>query len=141
MMPLIKTALLQSSAQARKVRKEEVAREMLKRDQHGDKLQKGSHPPSTAAVDEGTAQDAVKEFQVLSTSAPRRLNDIAQEPPMMRKLPRGVTKNDVARLDVLSMAQRAMMEEERERAVKHYRELKARKLREGGGVKLDGMTG
>lgn len=147
MVPLIKTALRQSSAQARKVRREEVAQEMQKRGKQGNKARqprqetskKGSDLLPIPAADEESIdrREAAKEFHVISTSAPRRLNDIAQEPPIIKKLPRGASKNDAAPSGVLSTAQKAMMEEERDKAIRHYRELKARKLREGG-VKLDG---
>lgn len=147
-MPLIKTALRHSSAQTRRVRREEVAQETLKRGKQGDKARqpllespkKHSDPSPTAVADREIVnpENAGKEFQVALTSAPRRLNDIAQEPPVIKKLPRGVTKNDAAPSGVLSMAQKAMMEEERDKAIRHYRELKARKLRESDSVKLDG---
>ncbi|TRM62064.1 hypothetical protein BD626DRAFT_499673 [Schizophyllum amplum] len=41
--------------------------------------------------------DRAKEFQQSSTSAPRRLNDIAQAPPDFKKLPRGAAKNTSAK--------------------------------------------
>jgi len=144
MMPLIKAALRQTSAQARKVRREVAAQETLKRGKQAEKApessKKGSDPPPIDAVDEENTgrRHVTKEFQVASTSTPRRLNDIVQEPPMIKKLPRGAVKNDAAPSGVLSMAQKAMMEEERDKAVRHYRELKARKQRENGGVTLDG---
>lgn len=145
MMPFIKTALRQSTAQARKVRREESAQETLKRGKQGDKARhllpesskQGSDPPSMHAAG-GENIDRRKEFQVVSTSAPRRLNDIAQEPPIIKKHPRGAAKNDAVPSGVLSLAQKAMMEEERDKVIRHYRELKARKLREGSGMKLDG---
>lgn len=93
------------------------------------------------------------EFATISSSAPKRLNDIAQAPPEL-KAPRLKTKNiavntgsdsddmedlDTAakkragsrnsKLDVLSPAQRRMMELERERAVKRYRMLKEAKVK------------
>ncbi|KAG6375939.1 hypothetical protein JVT61DRAFT_2810 [Boletus reticuloceps] len=146
MTPLIRTALRQSSAQARRVRREAAAQETLKRGKQGDNARhpppasskKGSDPPPTAAAHEENIdrRSVTKEFQVVSTSAPRRLNDVAQEPPLIKKLPRGA-KHDAAPSGVLSMAQKVMMEEERDKAIRRYRELKAGKLRESGGVKLD----
>lgn len=148
MMPVIKTALRQSSAQVRRVRREEAAQDTLKRGKQVGKARrpllespkKGPDPPQTAAAGEDIVnlRNTGKEFQAVSTSAPRRLNDIAQEPPVIKKLPRGATKNDAAPSGVLSMAQKAMMEEERDKAIRHYRELKVRRLRESGGVRLDG---
>jgi acyl-homoserine lactone acylase PvdQ len=81
-------------------------------------------------------RDTPKEFRVASTSAPRRLNDIAQEPPQFGKLPRGAqSSKDSSQakvVGILSMAQKAMMEEERENVIKRYRELKAKRLRNDG---------
>ncbi|KAF8838484.1 hypothetical protein BDN67DRAFT_907291 [Paxillus ammoniavirescens] len=147
MMPLIKTALQQSSAQARKVWKEESSQEALKPDRNShnksrhqppETSKEVSVPPPAACAGEGSVRRTfytAKEFQVTSTSTPRRLNDIAQEPPEIKKIPRGATKSD-GTTGILSMAQKAMMEEEREKAIKHYRELKARKVREPSGAKL-----
>jgi hypothetical protein len=79
------------------------------------------------------------EFQKSSTSAPRRLNDIAHTPPEFKKLPRGVkdgadkAKTTSGREGVLSMKQKLMMEEEREKAIARYRALKERRRIEGGG--------
>lgn len=80
------------------------------------------------------------EFATVSSSAPRRLNDIAQAPPSLSKVPRvrgnalapssagGAKGAWTSKADgVLSMAQRAMMEVERERVVMRYRELKERR--------------
>ena len=63
---------------------------------------KGSKATKSIAVDKPSAKpsqpttdkhaDRPKEFQQASTSAPRRLNDIAQAPPDLKKLPRGAKK-------------------------------------------------
>ncbi|KAF8578776.1 hypothetical protein K439DRAFT_1361296 [Ramaria rubella] len=61
-----------------------------------------------------------------------RLNDIVQAPPTLTKLPRGAPKRTApgsvgtgaGNPEVVSMAQKQMMEQERERAIKRYRELK-----------------
>lgn len=81
-----------------------------------------SHPP----VDKHAHRP--KEFQTVQSSAPRRLNDIAQAPPEFKKVPiRGVKVGGATKSDgVLSLAQKQMMEEERENVVRRYRELKAR---------------
>lgn len=78
-----------------------------------------------------------KEFERVSSSAPKRLNDIVQAPPQIKQLPRkakklaaagGTPKTGVSLKDgVLSMAQKAMMEEERDRVIRLYREMKRRK--------------
>ncbi|KAL0960488.1 hypothetical protein HGRIS_005529 [Hohenbuehelia grisea] len=83
-----------------------------------------------------SAREPVKDFASRSTSAPKRLNDIAQAPPEFKNLPRGARKQGNtlpgnSKADhVLSMAQKLMMEQERERVIQKYRELKAQKLAE-----------
>ena len=74
----------------------------------------------------------------MSTSAPRRLNDIAHAPPEFKNLPRGAEdkskkKYGVGKEGVISMKQKMMMEEEREKAIVRYRALKERRRRVGGG--------
>ena len=65
-----------------------------------------------------------REFQKSSSSAPKRLNDVAQAPPEFKKLPR--VSSAIGRRDgVPSMSQKNMMEQEREKAIARYRELKA----------------
>lgn len=145
MVPLVKTALRQSSAQARKVRREELAQQVLNRGTQKDKDRRpppetskgGSDPAPPGEEIISRRQNVVKEFETVTTSAPRRLNDVAQEPPTIRKFPRGAVKNDAVPSGVLSMAQKVMMEEERDKVIRRYRELKARRLRDIGGVKLD----
>lgn len=75
-----------------------------------------------------------------SSSAPKRLNDIVQAPPQLT-LPRLSTKLLAKQMDGdssagknsaygklgLSPAQARILEEERERVIKHYREMKARR--------------
>ncbi|KIY52447.1 hypothetical protein FISHEDRAFT_69865 [Fistulina hepatica ATCC 64428] len=68
-----------------------------------------------------------KEFERISTSQPRRLNDIVQAPPELkppRKAAREKTKSSRT-AGVVSMKQKLMMEEQRELAIARYRELKA----------------
>ena len=95
--------------------------------------------PSSSTAQHDNDDDRPKEFATTSSAAPRRLNDIAMAPPELKKLPRGATKHHggktakAAAAGVLSMAQRVMMEAERENAIKRYREMKERKVRGGGG--------
>lgn len=97
---------------------------------------------AAAAAGETTKTDKPKEFERVQTSAPKRLNDIVLAPPQLTKLPRkakklaaqgggglgrGAGEGGGARSlseGVRSMAQKAMMEEERERAIRLYREMK-----------------
>ena len=92
-----------------------------------------SPPPQKVEKHEGRP----KEFQSLSTSVPRRLNDIAQAPPELKKFPPGAaTAAGIMgkRVDgVLSMAQKAMMEQERLKAISRYREMKASRRQAGEG--------
>lgn len=135
MMPLIKTALRYSSTQQRKVRKQE-AREVRFGEQTADQSDsKSCSDPSqnvasvAASGAKPSSRERDREFSKASTAAPRRLNDTVQAPPDITKFPRGSRQPSKDKSSgVLSMAQKVMMEEERERAIKHYRGLKARRL-------------
>ncbi|KAF8802187.1 hypothetical protein BYT27DRAFT_7113461 [Phlegmacium glaucopus] len=73
-----------------------------------------------------------KEFQLASSSVPRRLNDIAKAPPEIKKFSRGASSTITGRADgVLSMSQKLMMDQERIRAIARYRELRAGRERAG----------
>jgi hypothetical protein len=140
MQSAIKSAMSSSSATHRKATKEHVQTKNhptgqtksrpLKDDPHIPP--KDDHPPP-------------KEFVVHSSSAPKRLNDIVLAPPVfgarVGKLGgmrngkvgegsgkgRGERSKGIGKVDnasVLSMAQKQMMEEEREKIIKRYRELK-----------------
>lgn len=90
-------------------------------------------------------KERASEFATANSSAPRRLNDIAQAPPMLSKVPKarkasaafasvgGTAGAAKAKADgVVSMAQRAMMDAERERVIQRYRELKERRAAAAG---------
>ena len=142
MMPLIRTAMQQSSSQVRRARKHEIGEGVTKSAQgktainHVSRTNVSNPSPASTHISQLQSRDKPKEFCIASTSAPRRLNDIAQEPPQFSKLPRGAkTGKDPSQTNmtgVLSMAQKVMMEEEREKVIKRYRELKARRLRNDG---------
>lgn len=144
MRPLVKTAMQGSLLVARNVRKAEIEEKAAKKNKDStsaakSKLDKKDNvkAPSPPPVEKHAGRP--KEFVTTSSSAPRRLNDIAQAPPEFKKLPRGAVRQDDGgvgsgkRDGVLSMAQKAMMVEEREKAILRYRELKAKRRREGGG--------
>ena len=107
----------------------------------------GSPPPPASATARHD-DDRPKEFAKISSAAPRRLNDVAMAPPELKKLPRGAANRSSsseggkakagAAAGVLSMAQRAMMEVERENAIRRYREMKERKAKEGDRTFLRG---
>ncbi|KAI0685744.1 hypothetical protein BC835DRAFT_497417 [Cytidiella melzeri] len=164
--PLVRDAMQTSAAVARKVRKEEEEEKAAKKASSSNKKQtdkdkpapdKHTQPstskpqpttsskPQPAAFKVPPAQaftsrpDRPKEFTSLSSSAPRRLNDIVQAPPELKKLPRGAKARQIAasgktdgtkslKDGVLSMAQKAMMEEERDRVIKAYRVMKKRNV-------------
>ncbi|KAF8209613.1 hypothetical protein K438DRAFT_1572079 [Mycena galopus ATCC 62051] len=85
--------------------------------------------PAPASIDKHASRP--KEFAPrTSSSAPRRLNDIAQAPPELRKLKPNSTAKTAntgthAKSSILSPAQALQMAAAREAAVAHYRALKA----------------
>ncbi|KAI0794634.1 hypothetical protein C8Q74DRAFT_587445 [Fomes fomentarius] len=115
-------------------------------DDHDDDARSGGRRPTArtagAAGEKTKKTDKPKEFERVQTSAPKRLNDIVQAPPQLTKLPRKAKKlaaqgggglgkgagegEGVKSLSegVRSMAQKATMEEERERVIRLYREMK-----------------
>lgn len=143
MRPIIRSAIQASKATVRQSFKAEMkARQRAKALQQDSSGKAALTSPSNA--DEGkskpkdsasSAADAnvasAKEFAKASTSVPRRLNDVVQAPPSLttlrlstRKLQQGIGASN---RDVLSIAQRSLMEREREKAIQRYRELKATK--------------
>ncbi|KAJ3533144.1 hypothetical protein NM688_g7322 [Phlebia brevispora] len=157
MRPLVRDAVKTSAAAVRRTKKEEESvkadtkatkkkRSAADRDSARPAAQATSKRPnpesdstdgdSSPALRSGVRGSA-KEFAEVSTSAPRRLNDIVQAPPELKKLPRGAKPRQQApagarastnlKDGVLSMAQKVRLEEERERAINAYRELKKRK--------------
>ncbi|KZP08808.1 hypothetical protein FIBSPDRAFT_964448 [Athelia psychrophila] len=143
MRPLVAAALQTSSAQSRKVKKTEIEERAKAKAAKPTKSkavdEEAERSPSPSPVDKFAGR--ATEFQKISTSAPRRLNDIAQAPPEFKKLPRGAKEVDklkpkgaagTGKEGVLSMAQKLMMEEEREKVIARYRALKERRRAEGG---------
>ncbi|KAL0563559.1 hypothetical protein V5O48_018507 [Marasmius crinis-equi] len=127
MRPLVRSAVKTSLAVTRGAQKqEELEKKASKKD---NKAKQKEDPPPEEKEKETVKHERATEFQTLSTSAPKRLNDIVQAPPEMprlrkaEKIPGGIGKSG----GVVSMAQKAMMEEEREKAIRRYRELKARR--------------
>ena len=124
--------------------------------------------PSTKSAEEKGLQThgkvRPKEFVVVNSSLPRRLNDVAQAPPEIKAPKRllkfgdlrlsrsGDSDNDVedvrsesipdpgskkrgnSKLDVLTPAQRRLMEVERSRAVQRYRMLKEARMKAKGRI-------
>ena len=157
MRPLVRDAMQSSAVVERKARKEQEAeiearragsKPTLKADAYAAKNATTKHEKADAAEEADTAPQPTKpegkakknigpeDFATYSASAPRRLNDIVQAPPELKKLPRGAKQGQLAKAAIvgshslkdgaLSMAQKAKLEEERERAIKAYRELRGR---------------
>jgi len=91
-------------------------------------------PPSQVSV---PAPPKKLEFEKAPT---KRLNDIVEAPPTLTRLPRNASKvrhSDVfGKNDILPPEHRRMMELEREKAIRRYRELKELKRNpiQGGGI-------
>jgi hypothetical protein len=167
MRPLVRTAIAASHTQERFAKKQEEEARAAKAssksttknaksippaendDDEGDNSASGDKPtiqsqkkhqtqvPKPSQTISGSQRQRATEFAALDSSAPRRLNDIAQAPPTLSHVPKlrgsasgGADKSAKKNIadGVLSMAQRAMMEEERERAIQRYRELKERRI-------------
>ncbi|KAI0640734.1 hypothetical protein C8Q79DRAFT_920788 [Trametes meyenii] len=144
----VREAMQNSSAKMRKNRKEELSQNPTKAPsdpQLKSRVRNGDASGSDEDEDDDAPSRPAKrkdekprEFEKLSSSAPKRLNDIVQAPPQLKKLPRkakklaaqgqgSAQKSEGAkslRDGLLSMAQKAMMEEERERVIRMYREMK-----------------
>ncbi|KAF8073374.1 hypothetical protein FPV67DRAFT_1409842 [Lyophyllum atratum] len=142
MRPLVKSAVQSSNAVARSAQKAEKEAKGKKskppKEGEGEAAKSVRKTSPTPAVVVDKHANRAKEFQTHSSSAPRRLNDIAQAPPEFKKLPRGAAAASARvsgggkREGVLSMAQKQMMEKEREDAITRYRELRARQRQLGG---------
>jgi hypothetical protein len=145
MRPLVRSAMRASAATERKKQKAassnaNPASSTKPPKKTKTQQQPPSHPPSSITRRDDDDDDRPKEFATTSSAVPRRLNDVVMAPPQLKSLPRGAAKRALARggkvdvragTGVLSMAQRAMMEVERENAIRRYREMKERKLNEG----------
>lgn len=146
MRPLVKSAVQSSSAHMRK-----FAKGMPKIDRKSQNNLDSSGPSSSVKMkqlrndtkpDSDPAQDRDQrgnpsiDFAKAPTSTPKSVNDIVQAPPQIKHLPRNAKKIVAAsekgkKADaVVSMAQKAMMEAERENAIQRYRELKERRLKQ-----------
>ena len=124
MRPLVKSAMQTSSAVSRKIQKiEQEAEREKKKSKPSLKLPEPQANRSSLPDDH---EDHPKDFLKTSSSVPRRLNDVVTAPPILKRSPRGV-KAERKRTGILSMAQQAMMEAEREKAILRYRKMKESK--------------
>ena len=176
MRPLVRSAMTcaksvskrkqKEATQAKEERKEGTSRMQATSSSSSSRLDqsKGRTTADTADLRSTpkTKSEKPTEFPQISSSAPKRLNDVAQAPPEL-KVSRLKSKIDAinlandsdgsaepeataqkrksrnSKLDVLTPAQRRLMELERERAVKRYRMLKEAKLKVK--TKLEGRKG
>jgi len=114
MRPLVDSAVQSSRAFTRnKVKEEKRAHAEAKKATHGSSQTKKvqsteettcdiSPPPR---IDKHAGRP--KEFQVASSSVPRRLNDIAKAPPEFKKFPRGVSSTVTGRAMVFCLCRRS----------------------------------
>ncbi|KIM20990.1 hypothetical protein M408DRAFT_81193 [Serendipita vermifera MAFF 305830] len=116
----------------RAARKEAKSTAETQKDTKG-KTQEGSATP--LAPPSGKDARGKTEFDSVSSQKPKRLNDIVAAPPDLQAL---LKKNKVlqktkkggevfGKNDIISPEQKRMMEVEREKAIKRYRELKEKK--------------
>lgn len=141
----VRDAMQVSAAHGRKAKKEaEEAKKAAAASKSQRSYENTTKSKSTAvdAVDSQSQKErnGPTEFTAVRTSAPRRLNDIVQAPPELKKLPRGAKSKHLLggredgpqsrslRDGALTMARKAMLEEERKRAVRMYREMKKQNI-------------
>ncbi|KAG7092728.1 hypothetical protein E1B28_009057 [Marasmius oreades] len=130
MRPLVRSAVKTSLATMRGAAKHQRPDQIEKGEKKDRNKESQKEELTPISIDKHANKP--KEFQILSTSAPRRLNDIVQAPPVMPRL-KGAEKIQAKSTGgstgsaVLSMAQKMMMEQEREKAIKRYREMKSEK--------------
>ncbi|KAI0027598.1 hypothetical protein K488DRAFT_90677 [Vararia minispora EC-137] len=125
----VRSAMQSSAAHSRKARKAEL--DEASSSQYASKSKSETTPKEPPAPDLEAHDpllskhgDQPKDF---AAAVPRRVNDVAQAPPelKLKKAAKiGAGGQTAKAAGILSVAQRSMMEAERERAIKRYRELK-----------------
>jgi len=87
-----------------------------------------TNPP---AVNTSASKSPSRKTEFERRPSTTRLNDVAQAPPNLTRVPRGASRSKEqtgvmgGKVDgVISMAQRQLMEEDRATAIKRYRQLK-----------------
>ena len=137
--------LVRAAAHASRVKERSTIREAKEEKAKAKNKGKSKADPKDAEEAEEESKPEVhptqkdrpeKHFATTSSATPKRLNDIAQAPPTFTKVPKGATKDPTVLMGdkakgIVSMAQRVMMEKERERVVTLYRELKAKRIAAG----------
>ena len=155
MRPMIRTAMKNTTSISKQKFKESV-KHSKDSDKKGkgkssgnDEVQEDDEGQSTSSKSKkkntGGRRSPSPEFAQNSSSAPKRLNDIAQAPPQFSSAPRlqrlvqkakekkskevNDDENDDAN-GIVSAQQKRMMELEREKAINRYRSLKEAKLKD-----------
>ncbi|KAF7291930.1 hypothetical protein MIND_01218500 [Mycena indigotica] len=140
MRPVVRNAMQASRALQRAQKKTELA---AKHDKKANGQSRGmdsdndNDTPINHQAKPADISRKPKDFQLTSTAAPRRLNDIAQAPPDLSALVKkaqkkpggakvGVGKEKAK--EVVSPAQQLLLAQAREEAIRKYRELKAKRL-------------
>ena len=139
MAPLVKSAVQTSAAVSRRVRHADGLRakrgdtKEKRETQNDDKKTKPSDSKDGHSLDhmKNHADPSRKAF-LTPSSVPRRLNDIVLAPPELTKFPRRggnahVLKEGTSVGSVVSMAQKTILEAERQKAIMQYREMKEKK--------------
>ncbi|KAJ1309687.1 hypothetical protein OPQ81_006452 [Rhizoctonia solani] len=107
-----------------------LVRGALKRGKNDEKRKGKRKREEDEEKEEGEEKEErpVREFATVSSSAPKRLCEVALAPPVLTKGPRGSgVGKGVGKAPAVSMARKVILEQERERAIERYRELKAAK--------------
>jgi hypothetical protein len=135
MAPLVKSAVQTSAAVSRRVRHADGRRanNKEKRETQNDKKTKPNDSKDGHSLDciKKHADPPRKAF-LTPSSVPRRLNDIVLAPPELTKFPRrggnaNVHKEGTSKGSVMSMAQKTILDAERQKAIMQYREMKEKK--------------
>lgn len=147
-----KQKLVQSQKDVEQLANERRKRGLTSEQDTSDSGGAASHRNKDKRKDRTPSPDFVR----VSSSAPKRLNDIAQAPPELKVAPRlnrlaeksrnkngqakrGVDADEEEDGGVISRQQKRMMELEREKAINRYRALKEAKLKEQQKT-VDGLT-
>jgi len=135
MRPLVRTAMKDTvsvSKQKSKAAAAEKAAQQQSRGANTSRKGKAVADSDGESADNNSRPAPERDFARTLSSAPKRLNDIAQAPPSLHAGPRLQRKvKDSSKDDgVISNAQKRMMELEREKAITRYRALKEAKLRD-----------
>lgn len=138
MRPLVRTAMSSTVSVSKQKRKASERDEQPNTPAKPNETKSPRHPESKSQAKESNSTELVavqKDFDRLVTSAPKRLNDIVLAPPQLsigsrlKLKPKDSTKSSGDKSDnVVSVAQKRMMDLEREKAIARYRALKSAKV-------------